>query len=244
MNQLGELAYHIWDIEFGDHTTALERERNALLISGYLEVNLGQVNNLLNTDFYLDKANDCVKPALQTEEKAIFTQLYLKDYMNKQARNTLRNAVNSSTTSSTTTTEGVTDWVELREGDTSIRRSIATSTSKNSTAKIFQASSRDAADILAKMVHSYNMYGCIPLQVAGADGGIEVTTYQRREAAGLEERVDSLNQAVSQLDQLQAQIDSVKVDIAASKINGFAKTILLPKNDDEIRLVPPSNICQ
>jgi len=41
MNQLGELAFHIWDIEFGDHSTALERERNALLISGYLEANLG-----------------------------------------------------------------------------------------------------------------------------------------------------------------------------------------------------------
>lgn len=233
MNQLGELAYHIWDIEFGDHSTALERERNALLISGYLEVNLGQVNNLLNTDFYLDKTEDKVKPALQNEEKAIFSQLYLKDYMNKQARNTLRNAVNTSSTT-TTTTDGVTDWVELREGDTSIRRSIATSTSKNSTAKIFQSASRDASEILEKMVHSYNLYGSIPLQVAGADGGVEVKTYQRREAAGLEEKVNDLEQAMKQLDALQAQIDAVKIDIAASKINGYAKTTMLLKGRDEI----------
>ena len=112
MNQLGELAYHIWDIEFGDHSSSLERERNALLISGYLDVNLGQLNTLLNTDFYLNKTKDKVEPALQYEEQAIFTQLYLKDYMQKQARKILRNA--TTTSSTTTTADGVTNCIELR----------------------------------------------------------------------------------------------------------------------------------
>ena len=232
MNQLGELAYHIWDIEFGDHSSSLERERNALLISGYLDVNLGQLNTLLNTDFHLNKIKDEVQPALQYEEKAIFTQLYLKDYMQKQARNVLRNA--TTTSSTTTTTDGVTDWVELREGDTSIRRSIATSTSKNTSAKIFQDSSRDAMALLEKMVHSYNMYGSLPLQVAGVDGGVEDANYQIQESKDLAQEVEDLKEALTQLDSIQAQIDAVKLDISASKINGFAETIIIPQGQDEL----------
>ena len=232
MNQLGELAYHIWDIEFGDHSSALERERNALLISGYLEVNLGQLNTLLNTDFYLDKTEDKVEPVMRYEEKAIFTQLYLKDYMQKQARNVLRNA--TVTSSTTTTTDGVTDWVELREGDTSIRRSIATSTSKNASAKIFQDSSKDAMALLEKMVHSYNMYGASPIQVAGVDGGVEDKNYQEQEDKDLIEEVAGLKEAVTQIDVIQSQIDSIKVDISAAKINGFAKTIILTQGEDDI----------
>ena len=232
MNQLGELAYHIWDIEFGDHSSSLERERNALLISGYIDVNLGQINTLLNTDFHLNKIKDEVQPALQYEEKAIFTQLYLKDYMQKQARNVLRNA--TTTSSSTTTTDGVTDWVELREGDTSIRRSIATSTSKNTSAKIFQDSSRDAMALLEKMVNSYSMYGSLPLQVAGVDGGVEDANYQMQESKDLVQEVEDLKEALTQLDSIQDQIDAVKLDISASKINGFAETIIIPQGQDEL----------
>jgi hypothetical protein len=232
MNQLGELAYHIWDIEFGDHSSSLERERNALLISGYLDVNLGQINTLLNTDFHLNKIKDEVQPALQYEEKAIFTQLYLKDYMQKQARNVLRNA--TTTSSTTTTTDGVTDWVELREGDTSIRRSIATSTSKNTSAKIFQDSSRDAMALLEKMVHSYNMYGSLPLQVAGVDGGVEDANYQMQESKDLAQEVEDLKEVLTQLDSIQEQIVAVKLDISASKINGFAETIIIPQGQDEL----------
>ena len=176
MNQLGELAFHIWDIEFGDHSSALERERNALLISGYLEANIGQLNTLIHTDFYLDKEQDKVVPELKYEEKAIFTQLYLKDYMNKQARNILRNAATSSnnnSSSSTTTVLGVTDWTELREGDTSIKRSVATSTTKNASAQIFQKSAKEANDLLKDLVYSYNLYGAKPVQVAGNDAFIE-----------------------------------------------------------------------
>lgn len=232
MNQLGELAYHIWDIEFGDHSSSLERERNALLISGYLDVNLGQLNTLLNTDFYLNKTKDEVEPVLQYEEQAIFTQLYLKDYMQKQARKVLRNA--TTTSSTTTTADGVTDWIELREGDTSIRRSIATSTSKNASAKIFQDSSKDAMALLEKMVHSYNMYGSLPLQVAGIDGGVEDANYQMQESKDLVQEVEDLKEALTQLDSIQDQIDAVKLDISASKINGFAETIIIPQGQDEL----------
>ena len=133
-------------------------------------------------------------PELKYEEKAIFTQLYLKDYMNKQARNILRNAAtsSSSSTSTNTTTDGVTDWIELREGDTSIRRSVATSTSKNTSAQIFQKSAAEANQLLKELVHSYNMYGSVPLQVAGIDGGEVESTYVRSHEPNLTKELDKL----------------------------------------------------
>ena len=166
MNQFGELGYTIWDIEFGDHSSALERERNALLISGYLEANLGQLNTLINTDFTYNASGDMIEPALQQEEKAIFTQLYLKDYLQKQSRNILRNA---SSTSPITDNQ---DWSELREGDSYIKRSVASPASKNTSAKLLQELAKEANEILTKMIHSYNMYGSVPTQVAGKDAAL------------------------------------------------------------------------
>lgn len=165
MNQLGELAYSIWDIEFGDHSSALEREKNALLISGYLEANLGQLNILINTNFQLT-TGQMLEPKLKHEEQAIFTQLYLKDFYQKQSRNILRGMNPSSSTSTST---GVTDWTELREGDSVIKRSVNTATAKNESARAMTNASRDASDMLEKLIHSYNMYGSVPIQVAGKD---------------------------------------------------------------------------
>ncbi len=245
MNQLGDLAYHIWDIEFGDHNTALERERNALLISGYLEANIGQLNTLINTDFYVNEEQDSVVPELKYEEKAIFTQLYLKDFMNKQARNILRNAASSSSstnTSTTTTTDGVTDWIELREGDTSIRRSVATSTSKNTSAQILQKSAAEANQLLKELVHSYNMYGSVPLQVAGIDGGEVESTYVRSSEPNLTKELDKLKTQFKLLSEAfiktnestQEELNSVRNQITSQAIEGFAKTIPIPKDSEEL----------
>ena len=178
MNQLGELAYRIWDVEFGTHSTEEERTSSAIAISGYLDANLGQLNTFINTDFKVDETVDEVEPTLKYEEKAIFTQLYLKDYNNKQARNILSNAAATSTTTNTSDTSvlGVTDWVELREGDTSIKRALATANTKNTSAQIFQKSAAEANALLKDMIHSYNMYGSIPVQVAGLDGGSTEST--------------------------------------------------------------------
>ena len=164
MNQLGELGYTIWDVEFGTHSSATERESNALLISGYLGANLGELNILINTDFSLDTVEDKVNPELKQEEKAIFTQLYLKDHLSKEARKVLRDA-------SAPTTDSSADlpWSELREGDSAIKRSVPTAATKNTSAKLLKDASKDAAEQLKKLVHSYNMYGSIPSQVAGKD---------------------------------------------------------------------------
>lgn len=230
MNQLGELAYNIWDIEFGDHSSALERERNALLISGYLEANLGQMNILINTDFSLNKSSDAVVPTLEYEEKAILTQLYLKDYMQKQARNVLRNATNTTTT---TTTEGTTDWVELREGDSSIKRSIATATSKNASAKLFQDSSKEAAELLKRLVHSYNMYGSKPLQVMSTDSA---SCEKHEKEQGIEYVLQTVTDYIDGKSEESEQVilESIKSAISSNAIAGFAKTYVLAEGSDQI----------
>jgi hypothetical protein len=245
MNQLGELGFNVWDIEFGDHSSALERERNALLISGYFEGNLGQLNTLINSDFHLDTQHDEIHPPLQYEEKAIFTQLYLKDYMNKQARNILRNAASNSSstnTSTTTTTDGVTDWIELREGDTSIKRSVATSTSKNTSAQIFQKSAAEANQLLKELVHSYNMYGAVPLQVAGRDSGEEDSTYIRQEAPNALEEIQKLQTQFQLLSEsyvttnaeMEQALKEVQQSIISQNIEGFAKTIPIQKDAEDV----------
>lgn len=254
MNQFGELGFNVWDIEFGDHSTALERERNALLISGYFEANIGQLNTLINTDFYLNKDRDMVMPTLQQEEKAIFTQLYLKDYMNKQARNILRNAAgdsNSSNSQNTATTtvisQGVTDWIELREGDTSIRRSVATATSKNASAQILQKSAAEAKQLLTELVHSYNMYGSVPLQVAGQDVAVNEYTYIEHQPYNVELEIQKINNQFALLTEsfistnedvkaMEDALEEVKLDIKASNIEGFTKSYDIPKGTDEVAI--------
>jgi hypothetical protein len=88
--------------------------------------------------------------------------------------------------------------------------------------------------LLEKMVHSYNMYGSLPLQVAGVDGGVEDANYQMQESKDLAQEVEDLKEVLTQLDSIQEQIDAVKLDISASKINGFAETIIIPQGQDEL----------
>ena len=231
MNQLGQLAYNIWDIEFGDHSTALQREREAMLISGYLEVNLGQMNVLINTSFELNKANDEVVPSLNYEERAILTQLYLKDYMNKQARNVLRNA--TTTSSTTTTSQGVTDWIELREGDSAIKRSIATATSKNASAKLFQDSAKESAELLKRLIHSYNMYGAKPLQVMSGDSGDCGSGKQDEGVTYILQTVKDYVDGQSALTEANI-LQTVTESITANLIAGYAHTFALKKGDGSI----------
>ena len=164
MNQLGTLGYTIWDTEFGDHTGAADRVSKAVLISGYLEANLGQLNVLINKDYELLTGTDTISPVFKYEENVIFTQVYLKDYYAKQARNVLRDMINTAAANT-----GAAQWTELREGDTYIKRDIASTNVKTESSRQLQRASQDAGDRLREMVHSYNLYGSLPIQVAGKD---------------------------------------------------------------------------
>lgn len=170
MNQFGSLGYTIWDTEFGDHTDAADRDSKAILVSGYLDANVGKLNTLLNKDFELLTGTDTVSPELKSEENAIFTQIYLKDYYQKQARNALRTIVGSADLNNSGAS--LSEWTELREGDSYIKRNVISAANKTESSRLFQAAAKDAAETLDKLVHSYNMYGSKPTQVAGKDSAL------------------------------------------------------------------------
>jgi hypothetical protein len=194
MNQIGTLASNIWDNEFGDENSELEREIEVEGISGQLETNsLGQMNILLNSSFGLVSGD--IDPVLKNEENSIMTQIYLKDWYKKQSRNILRGigVTSFSTNKTTSSDEGSSstessfktladDWTSIREGDTTITRSRATATTvgptsfstvSNDSARMFKQLSQDSELRLLDLVSRYNMYQAEPLQVAGKDVSID-----------------------------------------------------------------------
>jgi hypothetical protein len=148
MSNIGEIATRVYDNEFDDAPTQLEREFKIESISGWLGANVGQFNNLTYQSF--GTGDDFL-----LEEENILTQLYLKDYYNKQARSVL---VGGAT--------GSLDWTRLTEGDTTIVRS-----NKIDIARGYRNLSKDATEQLKDLVYSYNSYQAMPRQTAGIDGG-------------------------------------------------------------------------
>jgi len=132
------------------------------------------MNVLINTQFGVDEnANFC--PSLRLEEKAILTQLYLKDFYTKESRKaTIGVATSSSSTTGGSSSTGGGEWISIQEGDTVIRRSATSSTpaQKIESAKMFKGQALDSEEKLNKLIHSYNMYQSAPVQVAGMDAAL------------------------------------------------------------------------
>jgi hypothetical protein len=180
---LGQIAEYIWDNEVGEGVVGTpgfevgEKQK----IADYLEINIGTLNMLINTEFCVDSnattispgtggwtnggLTKLVYPELKKEESSILIQLYLRDYYKKKARVVL----NSSSSSSTT--PGVpgqtSDWTELREGDSVIKRvaTVATPAQKTAASKVYNSLSQDADDELKSLVQRYNLYLSKPRQV-------------------------------------------------------------------------------
>jgi hypothetical protein len=148
MSTLGEIAIRIYDNEFDDEATQLAREYRIQGISGWLEGNLGQFNNLCYTSFG-------TTGQFKLEEESILSQLYLADYYTKQARKVLNMSVTGST-----------DWTRLSEGDTTIVR-----TNKVDLSRVYRNLAKDAAEEIKELVYAYNSYQAQPVQTAGFDGG-------------------------------------------------------------------------
>jgi hypothetical protein len=166
------IAEKIFDSEFYDEigTPAYIQNRKAQ-IAAWLETNIGHLNILINQSYRVDYKND-ICPVLQKEEEAIFIQLYLKYYYKRQAQSILKSAssiiITPSTPNQTTT---MSDWTELREGDSSIKRVSQTASpqQKVQMSQAYKSFSDGAEAKLKNLVHSYNMYKSSPRQVAGAD---------------------------------------------------------------------------
>ena len=174
-NQFGQLASGIIQYDF-DYLTGSDASHEMQICSGWLQANVGQLNTLLYSTFY---SGDLAKPSgwanpLKQEEKAIYTQIYIQDYYNKQSRIILRNFTTSEQGGSATVTSDyrMTPWTTLKEGDTVIQRDAIkiTASSRTNAAKTMKDFA-DAAEIKLKdLVYKYNYYQAETRQVAGSDG--------------------------------------------------------------------------
>lgn len=154
MNDLGRLATKIVNYEFSE-----DRQRFPVsYVSGWLDANIGELNGLLNEEFYIN-ATGAIEIAtgsgLLPVEENIYSTLYEIHYYEKASRDSLRGFIYGNDA----------DWITLKEGDTTIQRQ-----NKNSVAKTFIDLKNGATERLTDLVGKYNSYKASPLQVAGEDG--------------------------------------------------------------------------
>lgn len=150
MSQLGELADSIFSTEFDSDTDAT----NASLILGWLTENLGLLNTLINTSF------SGVDPGFGLEEIAIYKQLYITNYYNKQARNVLRGII------STNSSDNI-----IMVADEGNRIQF---TNKNEVGKTYRDIAKDSKSTLDSLVAKYNIYAAKPLQVTGVEASPQI----------------------------------------------------------------------
>lgn len=148
MNEIASLASGIYSTEFESDSSAA----NLTQISGWLTENLGLLNTLINTSY------SGLDPKMGLEEQAIYKQLYLYNYYNRQARNVLRGIVSVNSSGQ--------NILQVSDGDNSI-----TFVNRNEVGKVYRDLSKDAKEKLDKMVDKYNIYSAQPLQVGGIEAG-------------------------------------------------------------------------
>jgi hypothetical protein len=123
--------------------------------------NVGKLNNLIGTQIsgvaYKDQYNvvtgyDLV-PNPSNDQLAIYKMIFDCDYFKNQSKNLARSA-----------TRVGSDWTDLREGDSSIKK-----INKNEISKNFRGLAQDCQLELNKTVKMYLKYGAIPEQIVGDD---------------------------------------------------------------------------
>jgi len=159
MSQLGVLGQEIIDDEFSyltgtDYTGAINQA------SGWFVSNLGRLNTYIYTAFSGEN------PDLSLEEQAVYKAIYLWNFYSKESRNVLRGV-----------TDGAGgDWIDLREGDSVIRRQ-----NRNEIAKSYKAFSAEAKETVDDLVFKYNYYKSQPKDVSAVtsyyDGAKTDTSY-------------------------------------------------------------------
>jgi hypothetical protein len=154
MNDFGQLASDIITYDFPNDTGTY----GTGYISGWLEVNLGELNGLTHEEFS-GNATGAIEytsgSGLMPIEKKIFRGLYELHYYQKSARESLR----------AFTYDSNVDWITIKEGDTTLQRQ-----NKNSVAKTYRELEEMALERLDNLLYQYNSTKSSPLQVAGTDG--------------------------------------------------------------------------
>ena len=141
MANLGQIAQNIFYFEFD----ADVNETNISSISGWLNANIGELNNLIFT------SHSGTGIDLNSEESDIFKHLYLASYYKKKSRNAIK-TIGSSVPSG--------NIISVSDEDSSV-----TFINGNEVSKQFRALSKDHIDELNKLVFAYNSYQAKPQQV-------------------------------------------------------------------------------
>ena len=170
INQIGKIASGLLEYEF-DYITGDSKIYELQLISGSLSGRLGELNVILNQSFHFTGDDGNPNPRLQKEEWDILEQLYIRDYNTKQAQKLLRGVYDPGVSGSIVNESE--PWIELSEGDTTIKKSPGSSgssaSSRMSMSKDFKALSEEARKKIDRLVYAYNMYGAEPRQVSPDD---------------------------------------------------------------------------
>lgn len=148
MSNIGDLATSIYINEFDSSGVTVES------ISGWLDNNIGQLNNVLYTSFSGVSGN---VSGLLLEEQSIYKQMYLYHYYTKQTRNTIRGVAND--------TNG--NILSVKDGDNSI-----TFVNKNEVSKVYKSLAQDSYNELQDLVANYNSFQSSPRQVGGIESSI------------------------------------------------------------------------
>ena len=154
MNDFGQLASDIITYDFPNDTGTY----GTGYISGWLEVNLGELNGLTHEEFSANSTGAIEYASgsgLMPVEKKIFRSLYEIHYYQKSARESLRSFTYDSSV----------DWITIKEGDTTLQRQ-----NKNSVAKTYKDLTTEVNERLDNLLYQYNYQKSSPIQVAGTDG--------------------------------------------------------------------------
>ena len=152
MSNLGDLAASINSTEFDSASSP-----SVSSISGWLDSNLGKLNNVLFTSF---SGSAGEVPGLDLEEQNIYKEMYLYHYYTKQTRNTIRGIA--------VDTNG--NIISVRDGDNAI-----TFVNKNEVSKVYKSLARDSYDALETRIGNYNSFQASPRQVGGVEAPQEKT---------------------------------------------------------------------
>jgi len=144
MSNIGTLATSIFENEFDSTGITVAS------ISGWLDNNVGELNNLLYTSFSGVNGN---VSGLNLEEQNIYQEMFLHHYYKKQTRNTLRGI-----------TDNTNNITSVRDGEQTI-----SFVNRNEVSKVYKGLAQDAYDRLQDLVYSYNSYQASPRQVGGIE---------------------------------------------------------------------------
>lgn len=159
INEIGNLASGIFLYDFDEDSGVIRPE----YISGWLQNNLGEINILTHSCFQGEN------PGLNEEEQAIYRQIFLKSFYGKIARKTLMGVSTVQTTyeSGGSGSSEMSDWIELREGDSYIKRQVTTASpsTKVSASKQYSSYAQEAELTLKDLIYKYNQNKSGPIQV-------------------------------------------------------------------------------